>query len=318
MKSKRKIMYIAIILFVTISTTFLSIPAFSANSVIATLTDFSGNVLIRSQGSWGIEPRNGIPLYSNDKIVTRTGSATITFKDGAVIRIKDNSNLSIREEEKKGIFSKVSKAKRKLRLLIGKIVFKTGRSGIETNFETPTAVCGVRGTEGTLSIDEAGQPYIQFIEGGLSFTIGEFITGVAEDVPIEFAEQNPAQRAALVAKAAADLTREAADKVAKGEASEADLALAQAKAAKAAAEEAKTELLILIENNPDSALVEEAQETLKEVEEAVNEADKAIQEALNAGAQPTEDPEPETEEEPIDVPPEEETLIEDNRPASET
>ncbi|MBN2062105.1 MAG: FecR domain-containing protein [Deltaproteobacteria bacterium] len=317
MKSKSKKMYATAILFVLFLITLLSGPALSANRVIATMTDFSGNVLIRSQGSWDIEPRKGIPLYSDDKVVTRTGSATINFEDGAIIQIENNSNLKIQEQvPEKGILTRAGDAKRKLRLLLGKIIFKTGTSGIQTNLETPTMVCGLRGTEGILSLDENGQPYIQFYEGGPAFTIGEFISGVAADVPPEIANQNPVQRAALIAKIATDQAKEAAAKAATGEATQADLALAQAKAAEAAALETQAELLLIIENNPDPELIEEANEVLKEVEEAIKEAQEAIQEAIDAGAEPTPEPEPEPEEEPLVIPPEEEPPIEDNQPAS--
>ena len=48
--------------------------------------------------------------------------------------------------------------KRRLRLILGKLSFKTGKSKNkrETIFETPTAVCAIRGTAGTLSVEWKG------------------------------------------------------------------------------------------------------------------------------------------------------------------
>jgi hypothetical protein len=75
----------------------ISSRAFSAERAIAKLTSFSGTVLIKSQGEWGVQPQKDLPLYSDDKVVTKIGVATITFNDGAVMDIKANSNLLVKE-----------------------------------------------------------------------------------------------------------------------------------------------------------------------------------------------------------------------------
>jgi len=310
------------ILLLSISLTLLSMPAFSANKVIARLTDFSGTVLVKSQGSWGIELKKGIPLYSDDKVATRTGTATITFTDGAVMELKGNSNLRMMEqEEEKGFFKKVKVVKRRLRLLLGKMIFKIGRSNTSTSLETATMVCGLRGTAGTLSIGADGRPYLQFTEGGAAFTIGDFISGVAEDVPAELADLNPAQRAAFVAAAAADQAKRAAEKAqelvdaGEGETDEArkaqaQVALARAEAAEAAAREVKVQATIIAQNNPDATLVEEANAAISQADKAIEAAEEAQEQAIDAGAtpgelEPGEEPE-EGEEEPGEVEPYEE------------
>ena len=301
-----------------------SVPAFAADKPIGTLTEFSGNVIIRSQGSWGVEPSAGLPLYSGDKVVTRTGIATITFSDGAVMEIKSNSNLLLEERNKeKGFLKKVAVVERRLRLLVGKLFFKTGRrSSTETRLETPTMVCGLRGTEGVISIGADGQPYIQFSEGGTAFTIGDFISGVAEDVPSEIMDLNPAQRAAFVAAAAASQAKNAAELAEKAAGTpEAKKAQAQAsysaaQAAQLAAEEAKTAANLIIENSPDPEMVQEATQAVTQADQSIQNAIDSQQTAVDAGAtpgapEPYEPPEGETITLPgFDVP------IEDTEPAS--
>jgi hypothetical protein len=71
--------------------------AFSQEKPIARLADFSGTVLVKSQGSWGVKPVKDLPLYSMDKLVTRIGTATIVFNDGGTVNINNNSNLLINE-----------------------------------------------------------------------------------------------------------------------------------------------------------------------------------------------------------------------------
>lgn len=272
----------------------LSAPAFGANKIVATLESFSGKVLIKSQGSWGVDPEAGLALYSGDKVVTGNGTATIKGDDGAIMELKKNSNLVIEEREKKsGFLRRVAVVERRLRLMVGKLFFKTGEdSKKETRLETPTMVCGLRGTSGVISIGADGAPYIQFSEGGPAFTIGDFISGVAEDVPAEIANLNPAQRAAFVASAAASQAKAAAEAAedASGtpeeEEARAQAAYTAAQAAELAAEEAKTEANILITNNPDPEIVEQATEAIEEADEAIEEAQEAKSEAVEAGAEP--------------------------------
>lgn len=274
-----------IFIFAAICIISLAVPAYSADSAIARLTSFSGTVLIKNQGKWGVQPEEGLALYSGDKVVTRTGIATITFDDGAVMEIKANSNLLIKETEDTTALARgVGAVKRQVRLLMGKLFFKSGRStSTSTTLETTTMVCGLRGTEGILSIDAAGVTYLQFSEGG-GDTIGDFIAGVAPDVPIELADLNPAQRAGFVAAAAADQANQVAERLAMGEVTDADAAFAAAKAAEAAALEAKAAAEAML-NNPDPEIREEAKAAIKAANAAIKAAREAQKRAIEAGAE---------------------------------
>jgi len=176
---------------------FLPAPAFCDGESIARLTNFTGIVLIKSHGGWGVKPAKNLPLYSQDKVVTRIGTATITFSDGAAVDIKNNSNLFIHEKEtEKGFLKKVKIVNRHILLFMGKMFFKTGTGQVQTQFETEKSVIGIRGTAGILSIGSDGQIYITFTEGGAKFTVGDLVHGkIAKDVPTNLADQNPVQKA---------------------------------------------------------------------------------------------------------------------------
>ena len=279
----------------------ISSPVFSADEVIARLTNFSGTVLIKSQGSWDVKPEINLPLYSDDKVVTKIGVATLTFNDGAVMEIRPNSNLLVKEtEEEEGIEEKVKVVKRKLRLFLGKMFFRTGRgSGTRTTLETTTMVCGLRGTEGFLSISADGQTYLQFTEGS-GDTVGDFISGIATDVPSELANLNPVQRASFVAAAAASQASQAAEAAASGEISDADAALASAQAAEAAAQEAKAAAEAML-SNPDPEIQEEAMSVIEAADLAMEEARRAQDAAIESGATTGAGGEGETEGEGFDV-----------------
>ena len=313
----------------------LSAPAFSAVNPVGRLSNFSGEVLIKSQGSWGVEPVTDLPLYSDDKVVTKIGTATVTFTDGAVMELRNNSNLRIEErEETQGFFRRVKVVQRRLRLLVGKMVFRTGKSSTKNTLETATMICGLRGTEGVLSIGADGQTYIQFTEGGASFTIGDFISGVAEDVPSEIADMNPVQRASFVAAAAASQARNAARlaQEAAGTPGEQRMqtqaAYAAAQAAEMAAEEVKIQATIIAESNPDPEVVEQANAAVAQAEEAAEDARDAQQEAIDAGATPAEPgtyqmpqippsvTQPPVQQPGFDVPVTPEPEVEDTEPAS--
>lgn len=265
---------------------FIPASAFSQAKPIARLADFSGTVLIKSQGSWGVNPVKDLPLYSMDKLVTRVGSATIVFNDGATVSIKNNSNMLINEQEKsKGL---VKVIERHIMLFLGKLNFKTGKKGksnVETRFETTRAVIGIRGTAGILSIGADGKTYIYFSEGEAKYILGDFIRGIAKDVRDYLADQNPSQRATFVAKAAIDQVRRTEKMVAAGKMPPPQLDLAKA----IAKETSGLEMLTLAESmlsSPDKKRIEWAKEQITKAKETIKEAKKEQKDAIKNGADP--------------------------------
>ena len=261
-------------------------PPVLAEDAIAMLTSFSGTVLVKSRGVWGVEPRENLPLYSQDKVVTRVGTATITFNDGATLEIKSNSNVLIHEREKeRGILKKVKVVERRVLLFLGKLMFRTGREEVETRFETATAVIGIRGTAGILSIGPEGRTYVYFTEGAAAYLIGEFIEGIAIDVPVELADQNPVQRATFIANAAADQVRRTKAKFDAGLVPQAQVDLAKAIADEASAREVLAYGEYLLQS-PDAAVVERAKQQIIDAKKAIEAAKRAQQDAIKDGADP--------------------------------
>jgi len=288
---------------------FIPASAYCDEEPIAHLTDFTGVVLIKNRGEWAVKPVKNLPLYSMDKVVTRIGTATITFADGAVIDIKNNSNLLIQEREKeKGLINKVKIVERRILLFMGKMFFKTGTGQVQTQFETDKTVIGIRGTAGVLSIGPDGQIYITFTEGGARFTLGDLLYGkIAEEVPTVVADQNPIQKASYLAHAAYEKCLEAKEKAAKGEISSVQELWACAKAREMAAREVAVWAEALAENNPNEEVVEWAEEIIEIAEESIEDAIEDEENAIDQGAEeepeeeyqpPEEEGEPETYEPP--------------------
>lgn len=267
----------------------VSIPAplFSQDKTIAKLTDFSGTVIIRSLGKWEVKPEKDLPLYSGDKVVTQVGKASIRFNDEATIDLEKNSNLRVVERKEKNRLSKDTTLHRRLRILLGKFSFKSGRSKTKIFFETPTSVCGLRGTAGQLIIGEGGRPYIEFSEGGTKFTVGDFLKARPMDLSQRMADSNPVQRASFGAKAAAEEAGIVAERLRGMESTKcrAQVALYGAMAAKAAGEEIIIQANIIITSNADRELVKSAKLEALEGMKAVLAAQKAIEKAIKDGAE---------------------------------
>ncbi len=282
MLSKCKIPQLSL-LFLAFIIFFFPLSAFSQEKPIAKLAGFSGTVLIKSQGSWGVKPAKDLPLYSMDKLVTRIGTATIVFNDGGTVNVKNNSNLLINEmETKEGMTTKVV---RHIMLFLGKLNFKTGKSKVETRFETTRAVIGIRGTAGILSIGADGKTYIYFSEGGAKYILGDFIRGIAKDVRVALADQNPAQRAAFVAKAAIDQVGRTEKMVAAGKMPPVQLDLAKAIAKETSALEQLTRAESLL-TSPDKEQVKWAKQQIIKTKETIKEAKQEEKNAIKNGADP--------------------------------
>jgi hypothetical protein len=270
-------------LFCLFSTFFIPTFAFSQEKPIARLAEFSGTVLISSQGSWGVKPAKDLPLYSMDKVVTRVGNATIVFHDGGTLDVKNNSNVLIQEREAES--GLVKTIERRILLFLGKLNFKTGKSNVETRFETTRAVIGIRGTEGILSIGADGKTYIHFIEGGAKYILGDFVRGIAKDVHVALADQNPVQRATFVAKAAVEQVGRTEQKVAAGEMPQAQLDLANAISKETSAMEVLTyaESMLI---SPDEKVLEWARQQIATAKETIQQAKEDQKKAIKNGADP--------------------------------
>ena len=280
-KCQKTVFVVVCLIFLT-----LSPPLHAQEEPVAVLAEFSGAVLINSRGSWGVKPQVDLPLYSGDRVVTRVGSAKVLFSDGAILDVQNNSNLIIEEKEQtRGVEKKINYIERRVLLFLGKMNFKTGKSNIETRFETTKAVIGIRGTAGILSIGPDGQTYIMFTEGGAKYLIGDFIKGVAPEVRPELADQNPVQRAAFLAKAAANQAEKTEAKVLAGEmpAVQLDLARAIAKEVSAVGKRIYAESVMA---SPDEKVRQWATEQIVEAEEEIKAAKAEQQRAIDNGADP--------------------------------
>jgi hypothetical protein len=136
----------------TLAFFLLGIFALAASTYAATpvakITQFKGEVLIVSGEQLSKVTSVGQPINDGDAVQTKDGEAQITFNDGALMTIRPYTSTVIQEaEEEKGWF--LFKAKdlvRRITCQVGNLWFKSGASARKNYLQSPTAVCGLRGS----------------------------------------------------------------------------------------------------------------------------------------------------------------------------
>lgn len=185
----------------TLAFVLLGIFALAASTYAATpvakITQFKGEVLIVSGEQLSKVTSVGQPINDGDAVQTKDGEAQITFNDGALMTIRPYTSTVIQEaEEEKGWF--LFKAKdlvRRITCQVGNLWFKSGASARKNYLQSPTAVCGLRGSATEWGYNNV-MTYMNQTAGG-SDLLGPvqkvteaFFKGLQENAQ-QFAGQNP-------------------------------------------------------------------------------------------------------------------------------
>lgn len=151
---------VMVICCITLTFMLHQIPAFARAST-GRLSAFHGDVkLIRKGRSLSLELN--MQLVAKDRVTVGVGEAQITYDDGSILTIKSHTDITLDQREKKrkifGIWSKPYLG-RLVTIFKGKVLgIVKRRRGLVTEFETPTMVAGVRGTDLTIEVDpETGE-----------------------------------------------------------------------------------------------------------------------------------------------------------------
>jgi len=121
-------------------------------------------------GNW-VSAREGLTLAKGDKIKTDAGGkAVITFFDGSVIELNDNTAVSLDELTAKSASSPKT-------IKIGQTIGETTSTVVKLvdpaskyEINTPSAVAGVRGTIMQVAVAANGSTSVANVEGSVSVT----------------------------------------------------------------------------------------------------------------------------------------------------
>jgi hypothetical protein len=123
---------------------------------VGTVAGTEGKAEVGRDGNW-IEASIGMPVRQGDQLRTgRPGRIRVVFQDDSVLTLSDDSRVAVDEQ----VFDpKAGKAESLIDLFQGKLSAVVSeyykRVGGQYQVRTPTAVCGVRGTEFTVEYDDA-------------------------------------------------------------------------------------------------------------------------------------------------------------------
>ena len=143
----------------------LSFPqaALAQQAPYATITKFSGMVIVRSQvnppiGGWRKVTEPNDPLFIGDEIKTDTGTAEITYADdGSLIVLDEETEISLHEgPTQRKILGMLTDEylSRTIKVARGRVGADIKeRKDFVTEFESPRVVAAVRGTKLFFSVD---------------------------------------------------------------------------------------------------------------------------------------------------------------------
>lgn len=253
-----------------------------AEKPIAKVSSFTGEVFIQSDINVFRVTQIGQILNDGDRIQTKDGEVQITFNDGALMKIRPFTNTMIQEREEKSGFwlFKTKKLVRRMTIFVGKLWFKSGVSKRKNFLQTPTAVCGVRGSELEVGFDNV-QSLLNVITG-LVDKVGPWKEGPFADPGKLEAFKNKVYDALAKAQEMIEKAKAIEDPDARAEA----LAKAQLAALDVVINAAK-----MLEDNPDPDVVKEA----KKVAEKAKELKKEIEKEEKPPPPPPPPPPPDTE-----------------------
>ena len=145
---------------------------------IASFTSVTGEVRIKSsvraKGKWLRVKKVGVTLFNGDEIRTLAGKAEITFDDGSIMKVDENTSLKIEERPTKRKlfgFIDMSFMNRNIKVSFGKLWANIKKArGKWTSFESKVAVAGIKGTSVSMYVDSKGDMQFACHEGLVAIT----------------------------------------------------------------------------------------------------------------------------------------------------
>ena len=141
-----------------------ALPIF-ANAGIGTVSDNKGTACSIERGKQKLGGTKGAEVEQNDAYVTQGCQANINFIDDTKVKVTENSRLVIDDfvfDPKKSDAGKlvIKAAMGTVRYASGQIAKNSPQS---VNVQTPSASIAVRGTDFTMTVDEAGQSLVVLV-----------------------------------------------------------------------------------------------------------------------------------------------------------
>ena len=242
----------------------LSAPT-HADAAIAKVSSFKGDVLVQSGDSINKLRKTGYALNNGDYIMTKQGEAQVTFNDGAVMKLNPFSKTMIQErDEESGVWIfKTKKAARRVTVYVGKLWYKSGVSNKRSYVQTPTAVCGLRGSDGDFGFDPVKLQTYMNMYTGEAVVVGNVIRGFFDNPGITAAQKSTVYQALARAYEKSEQAKATGNTI--------EIAKAKVEALQVAKEAA-----VVLQANPDTAVKNEARAAASTVDASISAANAKI------------------------------------------
>lgn len=246
MKNKSVRIYTTAILIIFAA--FLILPSL-AQAAIGRISTFKGEVIVQSGDTIRKVTARGHLVNNGDIILTKEGEAQVTFTDGGIVRINSHTQISIQErKEVSGVlFFKRTDVARRITCYLGKLWYKSGLSKTRNYMQSPTAVAGLRGSDGDFGFNPATMQTFLNMYSGEAAIVGNVMRGFFENPGISAAQKSAVYQSLVQAQQKTEAAR-ASGKV-----------IDQSQAKVDALQVVKQAAQILIQNNPDAKVKESAQ-----------------------------------------------------------
>ncbi len=140
--------YLFAIIFLLLSS--FHILAQNDNPAIATLADVEGSVQVFKKSSKSRTGVHGMLLFEGNKLLTHNKSkTTVKYRDGSIIRLFQNSTLTLNSSEEQPTNERTFKFQ--LALKSGSLRGRFVKGLQRTMIRTPTAIIGIKGTSFRIS-----------------------------------------------------------------------------------------------------------------------------------------------------------------------
>ena len=169
-----------------------------ADAAIGKITALKGTAIIQS-GTVVSKVTQGAPLNNLDSLTTQNGEVSVTFNDGAVMKVNPYTSVQVREQvEQSGVWIfKTNYNARRITCMVGKIWFKSGASGMRNHLQSATAVVTLKGSDADFGYNNLNT-YLNMYSGDAA-VVGNVIRGFFENPGIDAATKNNVYQALAAA-----------------------------------------------------------------------------------------------------------------------
>ncbi len=164
-------------------------------AAVAKIVAMDGEVILQS-GSELLPAKPNMAVKDGDFVLTKQGTAQVVFNDGAELKVFPFSNAQITQrQEKTGLFSRTTQLSRRITAFVGKMWFKSGSSVSRNFLQTPTAVCGLRGSDADFGYNPAQLNSFLNMYSGQAQVVGNVIRGFFDNPGISAAVKSQVYQA---------------------------------------------------------------------------------------------------------------------------